>query len=163
MDDEYAEGRLLSRFEKYDQLVELQNKILSLSYDKELTTEETRDLSVTVSAVNLIVSFRWVSYGDSLDFSAQFAEYQEQSFLLDPFLEGLVTPAAVRLRNLAELVVQTKSRDSTKISGLSRISILLYHYIKFRGHKSIGKSCSTLGEAYELMNKIIKRSKILIP
>ena len=71
----------------------------------------------------------------------QLAEYQEQSYLLDPFLEELVTPILEHLKSYARSVVVDPSKCGSSIR-VNRLSTLLYHYCKFRGHKTISQSMS---------------------
>lgn len=66
-------------------------------------------------------------------------EYQEQSYLLDPILEDLVTPVADKLRSHARFIV-TNPEATYNIHRLEVVALLLYHYVKFRGYKSIGMS-----------------------
>lgn len=68
-------------------------------------------------------------------------EYQEQSYLLDPILEDLVTPVADKLRSHARFIVSS-SDASYNVHRLEVVALLLYHYVKFRGYKSIGSSGS---------------------
>jgi hypothetical protein len=66
-------------------------------------------------------------------------EYQEQSYLLDPYLEELVTPLA---RSLRKHVQAFEDSDNPNYSSwrVWRLSQLLYHFIKLRGYKTIGES-----------------------
>jgi hypothetical protein len=79
---------------------------------------------------------------------AQFAEYQEQSYLLDPFLEDLVAPVIKKFKfyarsladgdvNLEDIATFTPNLLS---APLTRVSYLLYNYFKFRGYKTISQS-----------------------
>jgi hypothetical protein len=54
--EEVQEKRLISRFEKYDQLLELQNKILAMDDERELSRDEERDATLLMHAVTLIVN-----------------------------------------------------------------------------------------------------------
>ncbi|KAI0031394.1 TBCD protein [Vararia minispora EC-137] len=118
--EEPSERKFLARFEKYDRLLELQNKILAMDNDRQLSRDEQREEALLENAVQVI-----------------FAEYQEQSFLLDPFLEGLVTPVVEKLKTRAALWVDTKPDNIPSTNALHRLAFLLYQYIKFRGHKMI--------------------------
>ena len=71
-------------------------------------------------------------------FPAKLDEYQEQSYLLDPFLEQLVVPVVDCLKRHV-----SASLSATHIGSVHRIghlSALLYQYVKCRGYKTISKS-----------------------
>ncbi len=67
--------------------------------------------------------------------------YQEQSYLLDPFLEELVTPIVETLKVYAISIVENPTKSSSSIR-VSRVSVLLYHFFKLRGYKTISQSAS---------------------
>lgn len=71
-----------------------------------------------------------------LTLAGKIDEYQEQSYLLDPFLEQLVVPAVEKLKTHTKSLV---AKPSTPVSHarLDRVAQLLYGYIKFRGYKTI--------------------------
>jgi len=71
----------------------------------------------------------------------QLSEYQEQSYLLDPFLEELVTPIVESLKAYAVSMIEDPTKSSSAIR-VSRVSVLLYHYVKLRGYKTISQSAS---------------------
>ena len=66
----------------------------------------------------------------------QLLEYQEQPYLLDPFLESLVTPVVECLRNQVKTFVETKQPPEDTIR-LRWVAEHMYQYIKFRGYKTI--------------------------
>lgn len=78
----------------------------------------------------------------------QFAEYQEQSYLLDPFLEELVGPVVKTFKfyaqNLADgdVSMEDISTFTPKLlsAPVTPVSSLLYNYLKFRGYKTISQS-----------------------
>jgi len=79
----------------------------------------------------------------------QFAEYQEQPYLLDPFLEELVAPVVKKFKFYAQGLTSGSFRlediatfDSRLelTAPLTRVSYLLYNYLKFRGYKTISQS-----------------------
>jgi hypothetical protein len=70
--------------------------------------------------------------------SRKFGEYQEQSYLLDPYLESLVSPVAECLRKYALTCVNARVAQSSH-SRVERLSDLLHNYIKFRGYKTISR------------------------
>lgn len=65
-------------------------------------------------------------------------EYQEQSYLLDPFLEQLVIPAVEKLKAHAKALVANPSTP-VSVARLDRVAQILYTYIKFRGYKTISR------------------------
>ena len=67
-------------------------------------------------------------------------QYHEQSYLLDPYLESLVTPVVDRLKYYAKLYAESDQPAAHLTKKMSRIANLLYYYINFRGYKSIGQS-----------------------
>lgn len=80
---------------------------------------------------------------------AQFAEYQEQPYLLDPFLEELVGPVVKKFKFYAQGLtagsfsledIATFDSRLELAAPLPRVSYLLYNYLKFRGYKTISQS-----------------------
>lgn len=65
----------------------------------------------------------------------QLDEYQEQPYLLDPFLERMVSPVVTKLRDT--LQAKKSSADSRRVANLAK---LLYWLTKVRGPKTVGKS-----------------------
>jgi hypothetical protein len=68
---------------------------------------------------------------------AKLDEYQEQSYLLDPFLERLVVPVVDSLKTHARISVSGVGPIST--TRVDRVSRLLYQYIKCRRYKTISQ------------------------
>lgn len=64
--------------------------------------------------------------------------YQEQPYLLDPYLERLLVPVVDKFRIHASAAV-SDPKSSVSSSRLIRIAELLYNYIKFRGYKTISE------------------------
>lgn len=119
MEEEQPEEKFFASFEKHEQFAGLQESLLSKDLFENPNEETDRHETETLRSLS-----------DILD------EYQEQSYLLDPILEGLVTPVAEKLRVHARLMVSNPSRTSS-ISRVGRIATLLYLYTKFRGYKTI--------------------------
>ena len=63
-------------------------------------------------------------------------EYQEQSYLLDPFLEQLVVPVVDQLKQLAKSAVSQPEKPQSP-ARIRRLTLLLYAFIKLRGYKTI--------------------------
>jgi hypothetical protein len=76
-------------------------------------------------------------------FTVKLDEYQEQSYLLDPFLENLVVPVANRLKAHANVTVSAPNAP-TSATRVGRLAQLLYSYIKCRGYKTISSSFQRL-------------------
>lgn len=72
------------------------------------------------------------------------SDYQEQIYLIDPFLERMVTPIIeVFKAHAVQYTTTLKSETGAQYSSirLTRLTILLYTFIKSRGRKTIGKRC----------------------
>lgn len=67
---------------------------------------------------------------------AQLDEYQEQSYLLDPHLEKIVTPV---VNALQEVVRERRGTLVNSTAAIQNLYRLLYHYTKVRGHKTISE------------------------
>ncbi|KXN88249.1 Tubulin-specific chaperone D [Leucoagaricus sp. SymC.cos] len=109
-----TEEKLYAKFEKHDVFVSAQNSLLTL----DLYDEPDRDLDskefMMLQKTNVI-----------------FGEYQEQPYLLDPFLESLVTPVVEKIKSFAHDYDQTSSKFPSG-KRVERLTLLLYGYIKFR-------------------------------
>ncbi|KAG6333837.1 hypothetical protein ID866_5249 [Astraeus odoratus] len=108
MEDDIGEKKLFASFERYHEFISTQDT----REDNSAETELLRKLTLILS------------------------EYQEQSHLLDPYLESLVVPAAECLR----IHARARTSDPTTKSSAARVgrlADLLYNYIKFRGYKTI--------------------------
>lgn len=81
------------------------------------------------------------------------AQYQEQAYLLDPYLEKLVVPVAEALKDHARSFVDspTKTYSSARVR---RVALLLYSYVKFRGYKSIGASSVVINVISSISTKL---------
>lgn len=65
----------------------------------------------------------------------QLSSYQEQAYLLDPYLEILVTAVVVPFKTLVK-----SSDPNANEENLLYLSELLHRYVKFRGYKTISLS-----------------------
>ena len=97
-------------------------------------------------------------------FQWQLDSYQEQPYLLDPFLEQLVAPAVEKLKEFARLSLADPNLkyDAWRANTIARI---VYSYVKFRGHKTISQSHitrSVLRTSTEVLQSAISRTKSLI-
>ncbi|KIJ62569.1 hypothetical protein HYDPIDRAFT_157330 [Hydnomerulius pinastri MD-312] len=119
MDDELGDKKLFASFERHDEFVSIQNALLAIDLTTEPSREDNGAEFEHLRKLGLIL-----------------AEYQEQSYLLDPYLESLVIPVAECLR--AHARVRTSDPDSTSSTRrVGRLADLLYNYINFRGYKTI--------------------------
>ncbi|KAI9512401.1 TBCD protein [Russula earlei] len=124
-----SEFQTPTRFEKYAEFVTLQNQALSLDASPQASDEELR------RRINLVRSTTNV-----------LAEYQEQAYLLDPFLEELLEPVVKKFKFYALGLtsggfrledIATFDPMMELAAPLTRVSYLLYNYFKFRGSKTI--------------------------
>lgn len=117
--DESGEGRLFARFEKHAEFEDIQRSLLALDLTVVPTAEESKEETVKLQQLSNILD-----------------EYQEQSYLLDPYLEALVVPVVDSLKSHANVSI---SHPSTTFSPerVRRVALLLYGYIKCRGYKTI--------------------------
>ncbi|KAI0670789.1 TBCD protein [Trametes maxima] len=111
--------KIYATFEDHDKFITLRDQFLAIDIYSEPTGEENRVESMLLRKLTLI-----------------FDKYQEQPYLLDPFLERLFAPVVETLKMHTKRFV---SRSSTVVAQqkLYRLSELLYHFIKFRGYKTI--------------------------
>ncbi|KAG8732788.1 hypothetical protein FRC11_010958 [Ceratobasidium sp. 423] len=64
-------------------------------------------------------------------------EYQEQPYLLDPFLSKMVEPVVEELKQVIRIVVEQEEISQEKITRLYQLTTLMYWCSKTRGTKSI--------------------------
>ncbi|KAG2361705.1 TBCD protein [Suillus spraguei] len=119
MDEDSQETRLFAAFERHDEFVAAQNTLLAVDLFAEPSRGE-EDVELNCSRKLIMI----------------FGEYQEQSYLLDPYLESLVSPVAECLRKYAMTCVNARGAQSSR-SRVERLADLLHNYIKFRGYKTI--------------------------
>ncbi|KAJ7250897.1 armadillo-type protein [Mycena haematopus] len=111
------EGRLFATFERHGEFADAQAKLLSLDLTEPTTPEQDRQEAAL---------FRRLT--DILD------EYQEQAYLLDPFLEQLVEPVVLKIKHYAQ-----STTAPTNPARIERVALLLYSYAKSRGYKTISQ------------------------
>ncbi|KAI6129812.1 TBCD protein [Pisolithus croceorrhizus] len=108
MDDpELIEGKQFASFERYGDFSSAQSALLAVDLSSEPSRQDNGTEVELMRKLTMILG-----------------EYQEQSYLLDPYLENLVVPVAECLRAHAR-------------------TQLLYNYIKLRGYKTISRSFSS--------------------
>ncbi|KAI0372156.1 TBCD protein [Pilatotrama ljubarskyi] len=119
-DTETAEDRkLYATFEDYEEFVTLRDQFLALDLYSDSSADENRPDAILHRKITLI-----------------FDKYQEQPYLLDPYLEQLFGPVVETLKDHAKKFV---SRSSVAVANwrLYLLALLVYHFIKFRGYKTI--------------------------
>ncbi|KAG1872410.1 tubulin folding cofactor D C terminal-domain-containing protein [Suillus subalutaceus] len=116
MDEDSQETRLFAAFERHDEFVAAQNILLAVDLFAEPSRGE-EDVELDCSRKLIMI----------------FGEYQEQSYLLDPYLESLVSPVAECLRKYAMTCVNARGAQSSHSGRVERLADLLHNYIKFRG------------------------------
>lgn len=150
--DTDSEIKIQTRFEKHAEFVALQNQALSLDISPKASDEESnKRINLMRDMVNIV---RWhQSPFHNFTVLVQFAEYQEQAYLLDPFLEELVGPVVKKFKFYAQGLASGSFRleDIANFDAgleftapLTRVSYLLYNYLKFRGYKTISQSIRML-------------------
>jgi tubulin-specific chaperone D len=133
MEEDLPETTLLASFTKYEEFSSTQKAFLDAcnsdrGYD---ASSNNRQLNKLTSIVRNMLQFSTILLLTCCD--PKLAEYQEQSYLLDPYLERLVNPVVEQLKKLI-----TETTLSSERIGL--IAKLLHIYINFRGYKSISMS-----------------------
>ncbi|KAI5896933.1 ARM repeat-containing protein [Schizophyllum commune H4-8] len=114
MSEEVADSKVYANFGKYDEFSKTQAELLALDPNADPTPEEEMKEGRMLGKLLAILD-----------------EYQEQPYLADPFLSDLVSPVVDAIKAHA----RTPAAKST--TRIFRLSSLLYHYVKFRGSKTI--------------------------
>ncbi|KAI0632121.1 TBCD protein [Trametes polyzona] len=117
--DSSDDTKLYATFEHYEEFVSLRDQFLSIDIYTEPTGDEDRLESLVLRKITMI-----------------FDTYQEQPYLLDPYLERLFEPVVGTLKSHAKKFVSSSSVPVAKWR-LHRLAGLVYHFIKFRGYKTI--------------------------
>ncbi|EKM79449.1 hypothetical protein AGABI1DRAFT_120846 [Agaricus bisporus var. burnettii JB137-S8] len=115
----YEKDRSYATFERHDEYVQIQNTLVNQDLFVEPDTELDKKEVLLVSKLSVILN-----------------DYQEQSYLLDPFLESLLSPVINKFKGF----VHDYSNVSGKVPStrrVERLCLILYGYVKFRGYKII--------------------------
>jgi hypothetical protein len=72
---------------------------------------------------------------------SQCDQYQEQSFLLDPWLDKIVVPPVEAFRQYIAKVV-SEDREELISERFFRLARIIYQIVKTRGYKTIGNDAS---------------------
>ncbi|KAF5382770.1 hypothetical protein D9615_002931 [Tricholomella constricta] len=118
IEEEVLEGKLFGAFERHGEFSNLQQSFLELNLFETPSEEEEKKEYLIFKKLSNILD-----------------EYQEQSYLLDPYLENLVAPVVNCLRSHAKVFNINHRRGSS--GRLERLALLLYSYVKCRGYKTI--------------------------
>ncbi|EDR13279.1 uncharacterized protein LACBIDRAFT_322818 [Laccaria bicolor S238N-H82] len=110
-DHELYERKLFATFERHGEFSSAQLVLLSVDLFEE-PTEDGREEHEAFRKISAILN-----------------EYQEQSYLLDPFLEQLVVPVVERLKEFAKEATLHPNKPGS-MWRVDRLAMLLYSYIK---------------------------------
>ncbi|TFK27742.1 TBCD protein [Coprinopsis marcescibilis] len=124
------EDSFFAAFEQYKEFSETQTELLSQDLFEQPTPDVEREE---------FIKFKFLQ--------GTLSGYQEQSYLLDPYLEDLVTPVVECLKSHAKTAVKHPERIPSS-SRVQIISEILYGYTKFRGYKAIESSISIDCDAF---------------
>ncbi|KAH8825282.1 TBCD protein [Flagelloscypha sp. PMI_526] len=119
MGDEFFETKTFAALEQIEELSKSQKILLSQDWRDVPSPEEDKAEENVLSRVFVYI----------------LAQYQEQPYLFDPYLEGLVTPVVDWLKVYARESVQAGNPGSN--ARVNRVARALYNYVKFRGYKTI--------------------------
>lgn len=137
--DEILERKQFASFGKFDEFSKLQTTFLGVDLAREPTDDEEGEEGQRFTKLSLIVNNNCPPHIYSLlTVIVKLDEYQEQSYLLDPFLEQLVAPVVECLKN--HVIVSQSATQMGSVPRIGRLSALLYQYIKCRGYKTISRS-----------------------
>jgi hypothetical protein len=106
----------LSRFSRATEFLTLLHRFLASDGESAASTSTLTPKDKILSQLRIILD-----------------EYQEQSYLLDPHLEAMVTPPVEALQR----AVKSRRDLTTDNEDVCRIARLLYSYAKVRGYKTI--------------------------
>ncbi|KAI0072860.1 TBCD protein [Panus rudis PR-1116 ss-1] len=117
-EEDTTQDRFFARFDKYHEFVDSQNEFLASLEEGSATSDA--ESSQLLRKLTFILD-----------------QYQEQSYLLDPYLEELVSPGVAMLKRRVQENKHGLTFFDREGANIWRLSSLLYHYIKFRGYKTI--------------------------
>lgn len=135
-----GDNKLYAAFEDYEEFVATRDRFLAVDLYSEATGDEDRAEALLLRKQTLIVGFIATVTVSIVKLPfAQFDKYQEQPYLLDPYLEQLFAPVVETLKAHAKKFVSSSTVPVVQMR-LHRLSLLLYTFIKFRGYKTISTS-----------------------
>ncbi|KAF8510075.1 TBCD protein [Hysterangium stoloniferum] len=115
--------KFLATFERAPEFFETLNTFLLADLNFQPTVEEERAEILLLNKLIIILE-----------------EYHEQAYLLDPFLERMVTPIVEVFKTHAAEYIATYTAGNKPMYSperLTRLTVLLYTFIKCRGRKTI--------------------------
>ncbi|KAF8327012.1 ARM repeat-containing protein [Cantharellus anzutake] len=117
------ENLQFTKFERADDYFKLLNDLLQANLWVEPSSEEDGNDKWALSKLQLLLD-----------------EYQEQAWLLDPYLERMLTPPIESLRNYTHQYVRTEAKKRPRISSrVTQLAMLIYWITKTRGHKTVAR------------------------
>jgi len=119
MSEEVLERTLFASFDKYEEFTNAEASFLAVELFEDPSTEDDQKERVLFTRLSLIL-----------------AGYQEQSYLLDPFLEKLVVPVVECLKSYAKRCTTDPGQWGSP-ARVERMTLLLYSFVKCRGYKTI--------------------------
>ncbi|KAG8936298.1 hypothetical protein FRC02_003235 [Tulasnella sp. 418] len=114
-----VENRQFATFDRLDEFESLLKSILSVNVAEDPTEEEEESEMNSTRKITLILD-----------------TFQEQSYLLDPFLERLVVPTMEAFKQHVMAFVRDPSRPGSS-SRAVRLATILYWFSKNRGAKTV--------------------------
>jgi hypothetical protein len=139
MEDGIADGKIYAKFEKLQEFSNIQKSLLAIDLTAMPTPEDERHESSLLRKLLDIVRLPKLYFfrHNALNFAlTKLGEYQEQSYLLDPFLESLVTPVAECFKSHVKSSIMDDRRRGC-LNRVERITLLLHGYMNARGYKTI--------------------------
>lgn len=137
MSTESDDAPAQTAFARTDDFLRDVARLTDLDFGSEPSREEEREEQAALGRLCAVVRSILSSYGQKLQLTSlgQLDDYQEQSYLLDPSLETLVSPLLASLR-------EQLRRQGSQLGGkrVERVAKILYWFTKVRGSKTIGAS-----------------------
>ncbi|KAF8908871.1 TBCD protein [Gymnopilus junonius] len=128
MEDKVSERKFYGTYERLNELKKMQDVLLSFDLHATSTEEEQELESSTFQRFSTEAStFLSINYLD---------EYQEQSYLMDPYLENLVAPVVGKFKSYVKTCLASPTEQGN-VWRADRVASMLYRYVKFRGYKTI--------------------------
>ncbi|KAF9779616.1 TBCD protein [Thelephora terrestris] len=119
-DNKVAEGAILTKFERREWFLENLRFLLSLDLNEDPSGEDSRSESLRLHRMEATIN-----------------SFQEQPYLLDPYLEEMVLPITETIKSHVKALVAANPGDANVSVRFTRVCSLLYTFIKFRGCKTI--------------------------
>lgn len=138
MAEDLSDSKLYATFERDEEFRKIQDTLLAVDLKLNPSLDEERHEKLLLRKLSEIVSGPYRERSDDgRDDLFKLGEYQEQAYLLDPHLETLIAPVMGKFKKHVEQTISNPTLRASS-SRVERITLLLYAFIKFRGHKTIG-------------------------